>query len=302
MALTQLERYDEAVRDFLKERLGSFFKDSSNQLRRVPVNRALASKIQEPDSRTRRPTLPIVSFSRQGLEWQWERSSTRRVRLGYTTDQILRIKTANYPLPIALTYQVDLWAEKTRSVQELAEALALGFIRQMKTLTVPIDADWQSKYLTLFLDSIADTSDLEVNEDQTYARMSLGFRAEGWLFDPVPMSTKTVWQFLLELRDEDTDELYAQLVHPKQREIATGNGAAVNYAVSLDRLPIGMKTLAIYATVGAASVRAYDGGAGVLSGTGVSGTINYSTGALTLAYTVAPDNGTSIFEAHLTGT
>lgn len=48
------------------------------------------------------------------------------------------------------------------------------------------------------------------------------------------------------------------------------------------------------ATVGAAPVTINDNGSGVLSGTGVTGTLNYGTGAWTLVFTTAPDNTTDI--------
>lgn len=41
-------------------------------------------------------------------------------------------------------------------------------------------------------------------------------------------------------------------------------------------------------------VRGYDDGAGVISGTGVAGTINYLSGALSLTFTDAPDSGTFV--------
>lgn len=48
------------------------------------------------------------------------------------------------------------------------------------------------------------------------------------------------------------------------------------------------------ATIAATPVTATDNGSGIVSGTGVTGTINYTTGIWTLTYTTAPDNTTNI--------
>ena len=48
------------------------------------------------------------------------------------------------------------------------------------------------------------------------------------------------------------------------------------------------------ATISAAPVSITDNGSGVLTGTGVTGTLNYGTGAWTLVFTTAPDNTTDI--------
>lgn len=51
-------------------------------------------------------------------------------------------------------------------------------------------------------------------------------------------------------------------------------------------------------TVGAATVTITDNGVGILTGSGVTGTLNYVTGAWTLTCTTAPDNSTAINAAH----
>lgn len=53
-------------------------------------------------------------------------------------------------------------------------------------------------------------------------------------------------------------------------------------------------TLAVNAVISAANVPITDNGLGVLTGTGVTGTINYGTGAWTLTFNTAPDNSSTI--------
>lgn len=69
--------------------------------------------------------------------------------------------------------------------------------------------------------------------------------------------------------------------------IATGNGLQLVFSTSSAQTPIQRGTL--FVTAGA--VIASDNGQGVLSGAGVSGTVNYKTGAISLTYLSAPAVG-----------
>jgi len=61
-------------------------------------------------------------------------------------------------------------------------------------------------------------------------------------------------------------------------------------------LPIRPGSFYIYATVAAATVTGHDNGNGLITGTGIdSGTIDYTTGAVAIDYTTAPDNPSEIW-------
>lgn len=66
------------------------------------------------------------------------------------------------------------------------------------------------------------------------------------------------------------------------------------FASTLDHTPVIPRTITATATIGAAAVNATDDGHGKLSGTGVSGTIDYETGAVSLTYTTAPDDPSNV--------
>lgn len=73
------------------------------------------------------------------------------------------------------------------------------------------------------------------------------------------------------------------------------DGAETSFSGTLANFPVEPGTLTVEATVGAATVEIVDDGLGGLSGNNVTGTITYSTGDWTLAFTVTPpDNATTI--------
>lgn len=69
-----------------------------------------------------------------------------------------------------------------------------------------------------------------------------------------------------------------------------GDGSTTTVSVTLGYVPVRKNSV----TVTAGTIIATDDGAGALSGTGVSGTINYETGAISLTYTTAPAIDTAI--------
>lgn len=75
---------------------------------------------------------------------------------------------------------------------------------------------------------------------------------------------------------------------------STANGTLTSFSGNLaNKLSI-PGSIEMTATVGAAAVTITDNGKGVLSGDGVTGTINYTTGAFSLEFDTAPDNATDI--------
>lgn len=72
------------------------------------------------------------------------------------------------------------------------------------------------------------------------------------------------------------------------------NGTLKVFSGTLVHGAIQISTVTFTATIAAAPVTATDNGSGVLSGSGVTGNINYTTGVWNLTYTTAPDNATNI--------
>lgn len=76
---------------------------------------------------------------------------------------------------------------------------------------------------------------------------------------------------------------------------ATGNGTATVFDYTLAQTNIKPSTLTVHYTIGATAYDGTDDGAGNITGTNITiGTINYTTGAISLTFTTAPDNAADI--------
>lgn len=77
--------------------------------------------------------------------------------------------------------------------------------------------------------------------------------------------------------------------------VGTGTGAATAFSKTLARKPVIASSLTLSYTIGSTSYEATDDGAGAITGTGISSaTINYTTGALAITFSTAPDAYTAV--------
>ena len=76
--------------------------------------------------------------------------------------------------------------------------------------------------------------------------------------------------------------------------IGTGDGATTSFSGTLARKPVKPSSVTIHYTIGGTDYTATDDGSGNISGTDVSGTIDYQTGDWSLTFTTAPDDATNI--------
>lgn len=81
-----------------------------------------------------------------------------------------------------------------------------------------------------------------------------------------------------------------QAAIPLTQTIGTGNGVLVTFSGTLTSLPTPLSV-----TVTAGAVSGTDNGSGVISGAGIaSGTVSYTTGAISVTFSVAPANGVAV--------
>lgn len=115
--------------------------------------------------------------------------------------------------------------------------------------------------------------------------------------------------FLWDRRDGTIDKtaLYLSKIDPQTTNyttvtnevIATGDGATTNFSGTLAQATGTRFVFGISINTNPASVTATDNYTGTISGTGVTGTINYATGAWTLVFSVAPAAATQIRATYL---
>jgi hypothetical protein len=82
----------------------------------------------------------------------------------------------------------------------------------------------------------------------------------------------------------------------RSQNIGTGNGTTTSFSATLNRTPVVANSVEVYLVTSTATTLAgKDNGTGSISGPLIStGTINYDTGAISVTFTSAPPNGSTI--------
>jgi len=116
------------------------------------------------------------------------------------------------------------------------------------------------------------------------ARLTIGLR-------PIPSSAvaeryKAYYFFKIpDLKYDDTDIT--------DEKIGDGDGNIKVFAYTSTKIPVKKSSVTITYTI-TSTEEATDDGAGVITGTSCTGTIDYETGEISLAFTTAPDNETEV--------
>lgn len=76
--------------------------------------------------------------------------------------------------------------------------------------------------------------------------------------------------------------------------IAVGDGTTTTFNYTTKNIPVSYGSVSIYYTIGGISYTANDDGNGNISGNNLSGTVDYSSGSISLTFSTAPDNGINI--------
>lgn len=79
-----------------------------------------------------------------------------------------------------------------------------------------------------------------------------------------------------------------------QEILGVGDATAVAFTSTLDFVPVKASTV----IVSAGAVSGSDNGLGVIAGTGISGTIDYATGAISVTFTAAPAVGVNVVASY----
>ena len=94
------------------------------------------------------------------------------------------------------------------------------------------------------------------------------------------------------LREND-QIIVSSVPSPVSQSLGSGDGTTTAFSGTLSTLVVPGSVSVTY-TIGGVQSTITDDGSGNISGTNVSGSVNYQTGAINLTFTTAPNSGTTI--------
>lgn len=259
-----------------------------------------------------RPPLPRCAITLEDPVLDPTRFNPNVIRkLGYASNDRLRLKRAFYPVPVNLPYTINFWTEKYREMNLFEQKLLKLFKFQYLQILVDIDSIspipvYGKKFIELYAEgAITNTGVLETHHDERYIRRTFSFRAQAWLWDLDFIDTYVLKEVELKTyRDKNLTLLFEVKSTPQREPLADGDGSTLVFGPLLPiRQPIIQGTLLVDAVVGGQVVRGRDDGNGTILdpvSSGVTGTVNYTTGEINLTYVSAPDAGTKITAAFYT--
>lgn len=306
MQVDQFVLYDQAMLTWISNTLPPLIKDKTTQILISTPRRSYAEVTtgRLVDEKTFK--LPRIAVTRQQHSLDSSRFNSNRIRrLGWTNSDLkVAIRNGKFPTPIMIPYQIDLWTMYVSEMNLWEQKILFDFAPNYTYLSIRPDDVWGSKSYAVFMDGdIADNSDLEPGEEnQREIRKTVSLNCACWIFDQDLVDTKVAKRFVIDYVDENLS-LYDRSFIPPEEIISTGNGVNLNFGpVTLLRPPIYPNTVVIKTLIGAVSELTYDDGNGNLVSQYCSGTIDYTTGSISLHYATshAPDNGADITITYFT--
>lgn len=314
LAPNQFLMYDTAVSEWAHLNFGSCLNDPTHFTVGTP-DRAFAEFVT-PTTRTPRegrPPLPRCAITLEDPVLDSTRFNPNVIRkLGYVTNDKLQLRRAFYPVPINLPYTINFWTEKYREMNLFEQQLLKIFKFSYLQILVDIDSIspipvYGKKFVELYAEGgITNTGDLEPSKGERYIRRTFSFRAQAWLWDLDFTPAYVLKEVEIQTyRDKSLTLLFETRSTP-QRETLVESASGVQTVfgpLTPVRLPIIQGTFLVDATVGGQAIRGRDDGNGSIVDpvdSGVTGTVNYTTGAINLTYVNPPDAGTKITAAFYT--
>lgn len=231
-------------------------------------------------------------------------------KLGYSANNPLQIRRANYPTAINLRYTLNFWCEYIREMNLYMATLLEQFRSQVKYIKVDLDTIspepgiYGIKDVGLYKEgSIVDTGSIEPGGNERVLRRTFDFHLKAWLWDLNVTTKPEVREFGVEwYRDKDLSLLLRSASTPQRdRNLFTGDGSEVSFSGTLFRTPVVEKTFLLDVIIDGTPVRVRDDGDGTLidpNNNVVSGVIDYETGEIEITFTVAPDDQTEMSAAY----
>lgn len=299
--------YDQSILTWLSSNLAPLAKGRDTQILISTSRKAFAEVTSGQLVDNRRLKLPRIAVQRLDHSNNPDRYNKYRIRrLGWCNppdgDIQKRIRSANYPAPITMNYQIDLATRYVSEMNRWEQYLLQAFAPQYIYLTIKPDDIYGNKSYAIFIDGpILDNSELEPGEGERAIRRTLNLRSEARIYDQNFVDVKVAKRIELQWRNFDDNVLLETQFLPPEEVFGTGNASLTTFAGTLERIPILEDSIVVETVIGGTTELAYDDGNGAFIGTALSsGTINYTTGAISVTWSTAPDSGASIKTTYFT--
>ena len=308
LAPNQFLMYDTAVADWAHTNFGSCINDPTYFLIGTP-DRAFAEYVTPTTHTPRegRPPLPRCSITLEDPILDSGRFNSNIIRkLGYVNSDKVKIRRAIYPVPINLPYTINFWTEKYREMNLFEQQLLKIFRFQYLQILVDIDSIspipvYGKKFIELYIESgITNPGEVDPGKEERIVRRTCNFHAKAWIWDLDFQDAYSLKEVEIQTYRDQNLSLLLEVARTLQRDtiVASVSGSQLVFGpLYPTRTPIIQGTLLVDAIVGGVVVRGRDNTAGSIvdsvSGI-VTGTVNYTTGEISLTYVTAPDAGTPI--------
>ncbi len=116
---------------------------------------------------------------------------------------------------------------------------------------------------------------------------------------PAAKRTATEDERFFEFEVKGSSDFYIKLDNLGEQSVSgesigTGDGSTTSFSHTCSKHPVKASSVTVHYTIGTTDYTATDDGDGSISGTSCSGTIDYETGAVSLTFSTAPDDGSAI--------
>lgn len=293
---SQIEIYDEGLLNWIEAKFASTIPDKALQILFAPPDRPYAERESGHYGNSLMLKKPRVAVARQDITYDMSRGNPTNIRfMGYTEDSKLNLNKVNYPIPINIPYQLSFWTEYEAEIQ----AYMVAFLRELWSgifyTKVTINSLFLDKLVPFILDgSIVNETELEPGSEFREIRMIIPLKAETWIYDDASTEVPVIREILMNTYNQDPIVAWDTVKQFYPISIGIGDGVNLNFSYTLPFLPLKGSVVA-FSVCGGSDVRGYDDGdTGVISGTGITGLVNYTTGDIDLTFTVAPDLSESV--------
>lgn len=296
--LDQLAMYDQALITWINNTLVPELPGRDVQLLIATPMRRYADVLSGKLCGNETLKTPRITITRMDHERDPERYNSYTIRrLGACGNTQSRVRAARFPAPIMIPYQLDIWTRKVTEMNMVEQRVLFDFAPEYVYLQIRPDDVWQDKKYATFLDgAVTDNSELDPGDGKRAIRRTIGLRCECWLFDQVYVPVPVMKSVEIQVLDADDLTLYDTYYMPPIEVLATGDGSQTAFGpFDLARPEIVENTVVVRTVIGGTMTNAQDDAAGNLVGEHVSsGTVNYTTGELSVTFSTAPDAGKDI--------